>query len=67
MRRALVWVFPLKRLVIVSEDLSPYTEGHGIGVFDVPQTFGWGEAGEVAKAKAKELGFRVDYHSLNYE
>lgn len=27
----------------------------------------WGEAGEVAKAKAKELGFRVDYYPLNYE
>lgn len=39
-----------------------YIEPDAIGgVFPVPE-FGWGKAGEVAQAKAKELGFEVEYY-----
>lgn len=34
-----------------------------LGSFDMPEGAGWGEAGEVAEAKAKELNTRVEYHS----
>lgn len=36
-------------------------EGAMLGCFPVPD-FGWGKAGEVAQAKAKELGFQVEYY-----
>lgn len=35
-----------------------------LGSFDIPENNGgWGEAGEIAEAKAKELNTRVEYHS----
>jgi len=33
-----------------------------VGSFDIPD-FGWGQAREVAEAKGKELGVRVEFYS----
>jgi hypothetical protein len=34
------------------------------GPFPEPEGGGWGEAGQIAEAKAKELGYRVEYSSI---
>jgi hypothetical protein len=38
-----------------------------IGPFDCPAEGGWGEAGDIAEAKAKELGYKVEYYSMDLD
>lgn len=64
--RAAVWILPLSRLVLVTEDLSPLCEPSSrlVDVFEDLPVIGWGKAGEVAEQKAKELGYTVDYQPI---
>lgn len=64
--RAAVWILPLSRLVLVSEDISPLCEPSArlVDVFDDIPVIGWGKAGEIAEQKAKELGYSVDYQPI---
>jgi hypothetical protein len=65
MIRAAVWVFHSRRMVLVSEDISPPVDAdEGLGVFEDLPMFGWGKAGEVANEKAEQLGYVVEYQPL---
>jgi hypothetical protein len=38
-----------------------------LGPFECPEDGGWGEAGEIAKAKARELGYELEYYSIHFD
>ena len=66
MMKAEVWTIPEKRRVIVRlfdvpfVPVPPEGAGEKLGTFEAPM-FGWGQAGEVARAKAAELNYLVEF------
>ena len=64
--KADVWTIPGKRRVIVRLFDVPFVleppegAGENLGTFEAPM-FGWGRAGEVARAKAAELNYLVEF------
>lgn len=50
---------------VLCEDhpMPPVNAVEFLGSFDIPAESGWGKAGEVAEARAKERNTRVEYHS----
>jgi hypothetical protein len=59
---AYVWIFHDKREILVCDDPMPPVGGTFVGHYEKPWV-GWGDADEVAKSKARELGYKVDYES----
>ena len=52
------------RYILVEDHPMPPTNCiQWFGTFDIPQSWGWGEAKTIAEAKAKELNVPIEYHS----
>lgn len=56
-----VWFFRDSNEVLLTDDNSPPIGASLVGLYDRPDGVGWGEAGEVAKAKAEETGALIIY------
>lgn len=59
-REAYLWLLPDRRLVLLTDDPGPPVGGRLAGIYPLPDE-GWGKAGEVARAKAKDYGYEIEY------
>jgi hypothetical protein len=67
MPHAYVWLLYARRVVLVTDDPGALVGAGIVGDYPLPDEGGWGEAGKVAEAKAKELGYTVDFDSMVFE